>query len=475
MIDTRQEPDNRLKLFIRTSWLVTAAGAALLILGGQASAWSYKEAAEPYKGTTIQILDEITPLQETFATMVPMFEEETGINVEYELLNHFEVINRGQADLLSGSGRWDAIMNHGFQLGLLIDAEVLRPIDDLMANDALMNPDLDTGDLIEPAFSSLSSFDGKTYGFVNWNYNQVYWARADLLTHPDEMAAFKEAYGYDLAPAETLQQMADIAAFFTRKSGETLAGETLDGDFYGIVMEGVRGGSTFQNVWTNFIRNYGGDIFDADGKPTLDSPEVIAGLTAWADLWQYSPPGQAEYSLLDVPTVMGNGIAAQSIAWSDFVLGVDREGSSPLAGKFVYAPIPGNAENDGPNHAEAEPSAINMSVHTDAPEATFLFMQWMVEKTTQVELLTKGSGGVPIRNSSWELPILAESELASLFDGMKGTLSVAVAKPKSPNYLEIADALNAVFQQVGIGELTPEEGAKAAQEQVLSICEDCTL
>lgn len=476
MVNAGGERLDKMQARVGKLFLTTAMASALAIAAtDQARAWSYKEAAEPYKGTTIQILDEITPLQETFATMVPMFEEETGIKVEYELLNHFEVINRGQADLLSGSGKWDAVMNHGFQLGLLIDAEVLRPIDDLMADEALMNPNLDTGDLIEPAFSSLSSFGDQTYGFVNWNYNQVYWARNDLLTHPDEMAAFKESYGYDLAPAETIQQMKDIAAFFTRKSGEMLAGETLDGDFFGIVMEGVRGGSTFQNVWTNFIRNHGGDIFDAEGKPTLDSAEVIAGLSNWADLWEYSPPGQAEYSLLDVPTVMGNGIAAQSIAWSDFVLGVDREGSSPLAGQFVYAPIPGNADFDGPRHAEAEPSAINMSVHTDAPEATFLFMQWMIEKATQVELLAKGDGGVPIRNSSWDLPILTESELATLFDGMKGTLSVAVAKPKMPNYLEIADALNATFQQVGIGELTPEEGAKAAQEQVLSICEDCTL
>lgn len=455
--------------------LTTAALAGLMTASSQANAWTYKEAAEPYVGTTIQILDEITPLQETFAELVPLFEEETGIIVEYELLNHFEVINRGQADLLSGQGYWDAIMNHGFQLGLLIDAEVLRPIDDLMADTALMNPDLDTGDLIEPAYSTLSSFAGNTYGFVNWNYNQVYWARNDLLTHEGEMAAFEAKYGYPLAPAATIQQMTDIAEFFTRKAGEELAGETLDGDFFGIVMEGVRGGSTFQNAWVNFIQNYGGNILDESGAPSLDTPEVIAGLTAWAKLWEYSPPGQAEYSLLDVPTVMGNGIAAQSIAWSDFVLGVDQPGASPLTGSFVYAPIPGNADMPGVSFAEAEPSAINMSIHTDAPEATFLFMQWMVDKTTQVELITAGQGGVPIRNSTWDMPILAESDLASLFDGMKGTLSVAVAKPKMPQFLEIADTLNAVFQQIGIGELTPEEGAKEAQARVLDICEQCTL
>jgi multiple sugar transport system substrate-binding protein len=63
----------------------------------------YAEAAKPYKGTTIRVLDEITPLQETLSKIVPEFEKETGIKVEWELLNHFEVINKGQADMLSGT------------------------------------------------------------------------------------------------------------------------------------------------------------------------------------------------------------------------------------------------------------------------------------------------------------------------------------------------------------------------------------
>ena len=41
--------------------------------------------------------------------------------------------------------------------------------------------------------------------------------------------------------------MRDIAEFFTRKKGEKLAGEALETDFYGVVMEGIRGGTT---LWT---------------------------------------------------------------------------------------------------------------------------------------------------------------------------------------------------------------------------------
>ena len=112
------------------------------------------------------------------------------------------------------------------------------------------------------------------------------------------------------------------------------------------------------------------------------------------------PPGIAEYSLVDVPTVMGNGIAAQSIAWSDFVLGIDKPGVSPFAGKFVYGPI-------------------------------------------------------PIKAGSKE--------------------RYAEAKPKMPKFYEIYDVMSGVAQEVGLGRISPEEGAKKGQAELLKLCTSCLL
>ena len=147
----KRTPEQTIRLLGLTAGMTV--GLALAVAASDANAWTYKEAAAPYKGTTVRVLDEITPLQETFAPLVKQFNDETGINVEYELLNHFEVINKGQADMLSGRGYYDAVMNHPFQLGLLLDAGVLRPLDDLIGNAKLSNPDFDQGDLIEPSFS----------------------------------------------------------------------------------------------------------------------------------------------------------------------------------------------------------------------------------------------------------------------------------------------------------------------------------
>lgn len=452
-------------------------GAAMLALAGtvQAAEWSYAQAAKPYAGTTIRVLDEVTPLQETMRKLVPEFTKETGIKVEYELLGHGDVINRGQADLFSGRGHYDAVMMHGLQLGPVLAAKVLKPIDELLADPALSNPDLDQADLIDPANRTLVTHAGKQYGFLTWNYNQIYWARADLLNDPQEQAAFEARYGYPLAPAATMQQMRDIAEFFTRKAGSQLAGETLKSDFYGIVLEGIPGGTTFTTIWEVFLNNWGGGVFDAQGRPNLDTPTNLAALKFWADLWKFAPPGQAEYSLIDVPTVMGNGIAAQSIAFSDFVLGVDRPNGGTYAGKFVYAGIPHHEGSPQSHTAGGEPSLMTLSKHSKNPEATYLFMQWMVDRKTQAQLMEMGGGGVPIRTSGFELPIMQQAERQPLYNAMAASLTHVHAKPKAPKFFEIDNAMAPLVQQVGIGRLSAEEALKQGQKKLLSICSECLL
>lgn len=454
--------------------LGVAMSATLTFAPGDANAWSYKEAAAPYKGQTIVILDEVTPLQQNFAKLVPEFTKETGIKVKYQLLNHFEVISKGQADLLSGRGAFDAVMVHSSQMGLLLDAGVLRPVDEFLGSKKLTNPDFDPGDLIEPAWSSTAKFKDKTYGFLVWNYNVVYWARNDLLTHPDEKKAFQAKYGYELKPAETMKQMRDIAEFFTRKAGEKLAGETLKSNFYGIALEGIKGGTTWGTVWNSFIKNWGGDIFDKEGRPNFDTPENRAALAYWGGLWKFGPPGLAEASLLDVPTLMGKGVVAQAIAWSDFALGVDRAGQSPYAGKFAYRMMPRKQGVDT-RSSESAPSIVIMSKASKKPEATYLFLQWMADKAAQGKLAAKLGGGVPVRNSSWELDAYKSSKLAPLYAAMRETLKHTRAKPRAPQIFKIFDVMSGLAQEVGLGKITAEEAAKRGQAELLKICQKCVL
>ena len=72
--------------------------------------------------------------------------------------------------------------------------------------------------------------------------------------------------------------MRDIAEFFTRKKGEKLAGKPLDERFLRHRARRHQGRhDLLGSLWCNFIKNYGGDIIDASGKPTFDTPENSCG------------------------------------------------------------------------------------------------------------------------------------------------------------------------------------------------------
>ena len=98
----------------------------------------------------------------------------------------------------------------------------------------------------------------------------------------------------------------------------------------------------------------------------------------------------------------------------------------------------------------------------------------MIEKDTQKKLIEAGKGGVPIRTSSFAMAEFSGAQ-APFYAAMKDSMSVMRAKPKVPKIFEIYDALGPIVQQVGLGKLTPEQGAKLGQEKMLAICTKCTL
>ena len=99
--------------------------------------WTLATAAEPYKGTELRVLDEVTDLQPSFKPLIAEFEKETGIKVSYELEGHLDVIRKGETDLLSGRGAYDGVMIHSTQKGRVLAADAVTPIEELLDNEKL--------------------------------------------------------------------------------------------------------------------------------------------------------------------------------------------------------------------------------------------------------------------------------------------------------------------------------------------------
>jgi multiple sugar transport system substrate-binding protein len=128
-----------------------------------------------------------------------------------------------------------------------------------------------------------------------------------------------------------------------------------------------------------------------------------------------------------------------------------------------------------PRSAEAEPSITVITAGSKHPEATFLFLEWLVDKKQQDKLIELGQGGVPVRETSWAVPAIKGSSNPTLYAAMKSTLDVGTAKPRMPKFYELYDQLSGIAQEVGLGKLSPEEGAKKGQAEMLKLCDKCLL
>jgi multiple sugar transport system substrate-binding protein len=168
---------------------------------------------------------------------------------------------------------------------------------------------------------------------------------------------------------------------------------------------------------------------------------------------------------------MGEGRAASGFGWSDFFFSVDKEGGSPLAGNFAYAPIP--MVGDGANRVTPVSLGCEvMSKASENKEATFLFMQWMASKLTQDAWFELDQGAMPVRTDTFEHPKFSGGQYASLYEAVQPTLEEGQSWTQIPELFEISDAINLEQQRLINGEQSAQETATALQSAMEEICGD---
>ena len=104
---------------------------------------------KPYAGTTIYIIGETVPPMDYVAELLPLFEEETGIKVEFEQAPYEQVVEKETLDLSSKTGNYDVISTPYEFLGSYVENGFIQPIDPFLARPELVGDDFDQEDLIQ--------------------------------------------------------------------------------------------------------------------------------------------------------------------------------------------------------------------------------------------------------------------------------------------------------------------------------------
>jgi multiple sugar transport system substrate-binding protein len=370
-----------------------------------------------------------------FRHLIPMFEEETGIKVTMDELGYVDLYQKLTPDCVAGTGNYDLMTVDIVWSGEYAANEYTLPLNDYMERD---KDELALDDIM-PVSWTLGEYKGQQWAYPLAGYANVLNYRKDIL----------EEAGIE-PPATQEELLADAAAL-----------TDADNDFYGIALLGAKGSAVAQDYMA-WVQQHGGTILDADGNPALNTPQNVEILEFFGSLFDYAPPGAADYWWDQRETAFRTGNVALMEGWSIARAGYENPEISTVVGNvdITLAPV---AEGMEPKYGFGG-WGIGINADSDAPDAAWEFIKWLSSPEIQKEWIR--NDGAPIRRSTLEDPELnAEYPwfpiLLEAFENGDGDY-----RPRIPEYSIIENALGTAANSYIVGELSAQEALDAAQAQV---------
>lgn len=404
----------------------------------------------PYdlSGKSITVYTAEGELSNSVLAQKDRFTELTGCEVKMVAIPMNNFREKLTIDLSAGSSEYDAMaMTCEYEF---IQNGWVEPLNSYISDSSIADPNLNLADFI-PSQIEVMTMGDQIYG-LPWKPDvMVYYYRKDWLEDDANKAAFKEKYGYDLAPAKTWEQYQDIAEFFTNKEENR----------YGSVFMGMNHNQLSGTLQTRF---YGTGLtwYNEDYTTNCNTPEFIKCLEElkW-ELENTTPPGTDNWEWPETNAAFLSGVIAQTVTWpglSKMCETPDGDwGKSEVVGKVGWTTAPG--WEDGKPATTMGGWWAYISAFSKEKTAAYKFVESVTSQ--EGELLKISSGCDPARQSNFDL--LAKDD--PFYEVMANNLAISIPTPALPRWgttfdTELRDNVHAAIT----GQVSVEEGAKAVDD-----------
>ena len=330
---------------------------------------------------------------------------------------------------------------------------------------AVHDPKLDD---IVPAYQDLyCRYEGKTFALPYDGDVLNFYFRRDLFGDAQEKANYKGRYGKELTVPKTWDELRTVAEFFTRKKGQTLAGKTLDRDFYGFAFLGARGFA--YAWWGNIFGSLGGAYFDRELNPQINTPAGVQALGILKGLMPYCPPDVMSLGYEELKNAFLQDRVATMIQWSDVWKKSNDPAISKIVGNCGVAEVPGVLQPDGKVYFRAAAPVgrvIGIPATTKHPKEAY-WVAWKLTTDLSTECVSSSATGLDPYRFSHVKNAKAFEEFGSI-DEAKAYLDVVMTNLNHlfpdvniPGSAEYLDALDIAVTSA----LAGSKEAKAALDQ----------
>ena len=386
-----------------------------------------------------------------------------GIELEWVVLPENELRGRVTTDTATGAGSFDVVTVGTFEVPIWGANEWIDSIDALAAEyPDSVQADYDFEDLL-PAIRDGLSTDGELYAVP-------FYGESSFTMY--NKAMFDEA-GLEMPEQPTWEQIAEFACqLHDPENGQ-----------YGIVLRGLPGWGQVMAPLTTVVNTYGGDWFDMEWMPQLDSPEWNEAVTFYANLMQEcGAPGVTGIGFTEALNLMSQEQAAM---WVDATVAAGFLANSDAGPNIAHALAPVGPVPKGNAWLWAWSLAVPSSSEHKAE--ALQFVTWATSKDyTELVASENGWAGVPpgTRASTYDraeyqeaapfAPLVLKSILnADPTDATRDEVPyTGVQFVAIPEFQGIGTDVSQFIAEALAGTTTVEEALEKAQSLTLEAIED---
>jgi multiple sugar transport system substrate-binding protein len=366
------------------------------------------------------------------------YEAQHGVKINIAEFPYANLFEKELVDLANRTGAYDLVMlDDPWFPRYTAGEEYLTDLTPLFEKRGLKGPD---EDFVKTSLALCRApFEtGKLYALPYVGNSQLYFYRKDLFEK------------YNLAKPDTWDNVLRAAQVISERE-----------KIHGYVMRASQGNAVVADFLPLFWA-FGGEMFDASGKPTVNSPEGIAALKFMVELGRHAPPGYASFNADEVSAHLLQGTAAQSINWPAWIPAFSDAAKSKVLGKVEITTVPGQKR---PGQAEIGNWLIAIPQASKNREAAFDFLLWA---TSAAELRKSALRGNPPTRTS----VFNDPELLSKYPSYPAqlrSLSTSRPRPRTPLWNEIENSFGIFLSKANSGELQPEDAMNQANEELARI------
>jgi ABC-type glycerol-3-phosphate transport system substrate-binding protein len=421
------------------TWLGGASIAALTAAAGLPAAHA--------EDITLHVLMEDVPETHIIEALLPEFEEQTGIKVEFQNLVYSEMHDKLVTQLVGQSSYYNVLEVDFLWAGEFPAAGWLEPLQPFVEK---TNFDLDS--FIPSMLDLVGYYQGELYMIPMYNYSMGLIYRTDLLEDADLKEAYKAKFGKDLTVPTTLADYVQTSKFMKENAGVA-----------GAAMQGQRGDPNSME-FSNYLFSAGGHYLDKDGKVVLDSPEGQKAVELYVDnINNGAQQGALSATLDDTFRIMCAGKAWSMVTYWWMLPQLDDKEKCPnAAGKVALAVMPGGHGESG-----GWGWAIPKNQSPEMQDAAWTFISWVQSKETGTARAMQGHA--PVRSDVFDDP-----DVLAKYPYYKQAADVVKSGESFPIFAYSAQYEDVLGRQLSLaasGEAKPADALKEAAQGLQGLLE----